>query len=100
MTSLTPRPPRHNRLPDLRRLPGLRRLLDRSRPLDRDRLLGRLPTLEYRQTSEEERLFDQASLARGLLVMLGVDQDSEYRLCREVAEHALGSVPDPAEIGL
>jgi hypothetical protein len=68
--------------------------------LDRARILDRLPPLEYRQTPEEERLFDQASLARVLLVMAKVDQESEYRLCREVAEHALGSVPDPGEIAL
>ena len=68
--------------------------------LDRGRMLDQLPPLEYRQTLEEERLFDQASLARVLLVMLGVDQESEYRLCREVAERALGSVPDPGEIAL
>jgi hypothetical protein len=68
--------------------------------LDRARMMDRLPPLEYRQTPEEERLFDQASLARVLLVMAAVDQESEYRLCREVAEQALGSVPDPGEIAL
>jgi hypothetical protein len=72
----------------------------RRRLLDRGRLLDRLPPLEYRQASEDERLFDQASLARVLLVMVGVDQESEYQLCREVAERALGSVPDPGEIAL
>lgn len=72
----------------------------RRRLLDRGRLLDRLAPLEYRQTAEEERLFDQASLARVLLVMMRVDQDGEYRLCRQVAERALGSVPDPSEITL
>ncbi len=72
----------------------------RRRQLDRGRLLDRLLPLEYRPASEDERLFDQASLARVLLVMVGVDQESEYQLCREVAERALGSVPDPGEIAL
>ena len=70
----------------------------RRRPLDRDRLLNRLGAVERRAAPDDERLFDQASLGRVLLLMVGVDQDNEYELCRQVAERALGSVPDPGEI--
>ena len=53
--------------------------------------------MEYHRGAEEEQLFEQASLAQSLLLMVKVDQEAEYVLCREVAEHALGSLPDLPE---
>ncbi|MGW0138121.1 hypothetical protein [Streptomyces calvus] len=76
-----------------RRLAGL--LPTRSRTADRAALLDRLPPVEHRPAADEDQLFEQASLARVLLLMAQVDQETEYQLCRRLAEHALGSVPDP-----
>ena len=61
-------------------------------------LLDRLPPVEHRPAADEDSLFEQASLARALLLLVKVDQDAEYLLCRQLAEHALGSVPDPGPI--
>lgn len=69
----------------------------RPRP-DRDRLLARLPPIEHHPRAEEERLLEQSGLARVLPLLAGVDQEAEYRLCRELAEHLLGEVPEPPEV--
>jgi hypothetical protein len=66
--------------------------------LDRERLVRRLPALEYHRAPDEQQLFDEASLPMSLPLMLKLDQEAEYLLCREVAEVALGSVPDPPEL--
>jgi hypothetical protein len=71
----------------------------RGRPeLDRERLVQRLPPVEYRRAADEQQLFDEASLPRSVPLMLKIDQEAEYLLCREVAERALGSVPDPDDL--
>jgi hypothetical protein len=72
----------------------------RKRPpsLDRDRLVGLLPPVGYRRAADEQHLFDEASLAASLPLMLKLDQETEYLLCREVAERALGSVPEPESL--
>lgn len=68
---------------------------DRSPGLDRERLVALLPEVEYRRAPDEQQLFDEASLPASLPLMLKLDQEAEYLLCREVAERALGSVPEP-----
>ncbi|MFF4500746.1 hypothetical protein [Streptomyces sp. NPDC001401] len=70
----------------------------RRRTADRAALLDRLAPVEHRPAADEEQLFEQAGLAQVLLLMVKVDQEAEYLLCRELAEHALGSVPDPGEV--
>jgi hypothetical protein len=70
-----------------------------ARPrLDRGELVRRLPPIEYRRAPDEQQLFDEASLPTSLPLMLELDQEAEYLLCREVAERALGSVPAPHEL--
>ncbi|MBB4711776.1 hypothetical protein [Streptomyces luteogriseus] len=99
MTRIVPRrlaPRRRDGAPTPGRLAGL--LPGRGRTLDRAALLDRLPTVESRPAADEKQLFEQAGLARVLLLMVKVDQESEYLLCRELAAHALGSVPDPGEV--
>ncbi|WP_406503500.1 hypothetical protein [Streptomyces sp. NBC_00212] len=64
---------------------------------DRAGLLDRLPPVEHKPAADEDQLFEQSSLARVLLLLVKVDQEAEYLLCRELAEHALGTVPDPGE---
>lgn len=91
-------------LPDRRagsapgRLAALSALLPgRHRTADHGGLLDRLPPVEHRPAADEDQLFEQASLARVLLLMAKVDQEAEYLLCRRLAEHALGTVPEPGE---
>ncbi|MFH9710365.1 hypothetical protein ACH4MW_19745 [Streptomyces luteogriseus] len=99
MTRIVPRrlaPRRRDGAPMPGRLAGL--LPRRGRTLDRAALLDRLPAVESRPAADEKQLFEQAGLARVLLLMVKVDQESEYLLCRELAAHALGSVPDPGEV--
>ncbi len=87
-------------IPSRERIAGWLHLPGRIDAVDRQRLLDRLPPIEFQPTRDEERLFDQASLARVLLLMVGADQESEYHLCRQVAQRALGRVPDPEEMPL
>ncbi|MEU9101653.1 hypothetical protein [Streptomyces sp. NPDC048361] len=79
--------------------PGrIARLLPRKHPVaDHAGLLDRLPPVEHKPAADEDQLFEQSSLARVLLLLVKVDQEAEYLLCRELAEHALGTVPDPGE---
>jgi hypothetical protein len=88
--------------PEPRPAPRLARLAAflprRLRPVDLDGLLDRLPPVEYRAAADDDRLFEQSSIAKVLLLMLHVNQESEYLLCRQLAEHALGSVPDPGNV--
>ncbi|GGT95224.1 hypothetical protein ACH4HG_24835 [Streptomyces coeruleorubidus] len=99
MTRIVPRrlaPGRQTGAPTTGRLAGL--LPGRGRTTDRAALLDRLPAVESRPAADEKQLFEQAGLARVLLLMAKVDQESEYLLCRRLAEHALGTVPDPGEV--
>ena len=99
MTRIVPRrlaPGRRTGAPTTGRLAGL--LPGRGRTTDRAALLDRLPAVESRPAADEKQLFEQAELARVLLLMAKVDQESEYLLCRRLAEHALGTVPDPGEV--
>ena len=74
------------------------RLPWRRRPVDPAPLLDRLPPVEYETAADEDKLFEQTSIARALLLMLKIDQESEYLICRRLAEHALGYVPEPADL--
>lgn len=77
----------------VRRVPSGRRP-----PLDRERLVARLPPAEYGRAPTEQQLFDEVSLPTSLPVVLRLDQEAEYLLCGEVAQRALGSVPDPDDL--
>ncbi|GAA2785384.1 MULTISPECIES: hypothetical protein [Nonomuraea] len=67
----------------------------RRRRLDRERLLDRLEPVTHRPQPDDQRLFEQSSIGRVLLLLVKVDQEQEYQLCRDVAERVLGHVPDP-----
>ncbi|WP_410631592.1 hypothetical protein [Amycolatopsis sp. cmx-4-83] len=54
--------------------------------------------MEYRRAPDEQQLFDEASLPASLPLMLKLDQETEYLLCREVAARALGYVPEPESL--
>jgi hypothetical protein len=66
----------------------------RTELLDRRELLDRLPAVEP-EADAGGREFEHASLGRALLNLVGLDQEREYALCRECAEHLLGQVPEP-----
>lgn len=63
--------------------------------LDRGSLVGHLSPIEYQPDADERQLFEQAGLGRVLPLLLGLDQDLEFALCRDVARHRLGTEPDP-----
>ena len=68
----------------------------RARRFDHAALLERLEPIEYKPDEEEGlRPFDQASLARVLLNLVDVNQETEHALCQRVAQHLLGEVPEP-----
>jgi hypothetical protein len=72
-----------------------------GRLVDRRRLLERLPAIELEADDDGgARDFEQASLARALLNLVQVDQEREYALCRSVAEHLLGEIPEPDDVEL
>ena len=77
-----------------RQLPRWRR---RSRP-DRYSLVGYLSPIDYEPDADERQLFEQAGLGRVLPLLLGLDQDLEFTLCRDVARHRLGVEPDPGAL--
>ncbi len=70
------------------------------RRFDHAALLKRLEPIEYRPDDDEERPFDHASLARVLLNLAGVNQETEHLLCQRVARHLLGQVPEPDDVEL
>lgn len=80
-------------------LPARRPRAGRRPTVDHGALLDRLPPVEHKPAPDADQLFEQASLARVLLLMVRADQEAAYRLCRDLAEHALGSVPEPGESG-
>ncbi len=79
-------------------LTRIRTAWTRPSSIDRERLVGLLPPVEHRRAPDEQRLFDEASLPVSLPLMLKLDQETEYLLCREVAQRALGSVPEPESL--
>jgi hypothetical protein len=62
----------------------------RSR-LDRAALLDRLAAIESDRADDEP--IAQASLARTLLTLVDVNQETEYLLCGRAARHLLGELP-------
>lgn len=63
----------------------------RSR-LDRQALLDRLPPIQL-DPADDDRI-EMPSLARMLLTLVEVDQETEFALCERVVRHLLGTRPD------
>jgi hypothetical protein len=73
----------------------------RGRLLDRGELLAKLPAIEFEPDDDAgDGDFDQASLARAVPALAQVDQEREHALCRSVAEHLLGEIPEPDDVEL
>jgi len=69
--------------------------------LDRTALLKLLEAVkpEKEQRGWEEQL-RRVSLQAALLHLAEIDHEHEYQLCRSVARHLLGEVPDPGQAEL
>ena len=66
---------------------------------DRTALLEDLDPIAY--DKDEDRGMEQLahlSLGNALLVLAEIDHGREYELCRSLAAHLLGSVPEPDDI--
>ncbi|GAA0276879.1 hypothetical protein [Cryptosporangium japonicum] len=63
---------------------------DREQSLDRARLLEHLAPLPYDPDRHDDDFGADVSLDRILLLLVGVDHESEYRLCLEAVSHLRG----------
>lgn len=64
--------------------------------LNKRALLERLPRIEYTKPENRDgERFDQVSLSGALLMLAEISHESEFGLCRSVAEHLLNEVPEP-----
>ena len=64
--------------------------------IDKHEWLGRLDQIAYSPTDEAEQVqFERMGMAGALLQLAKINPEQEYALCRELAEHLLGSVPEP-----
>ena len=63
--------------------------------------LQRLERIRFDAKAEpqEDRL-EQMSLAAALLALTDINHEREYALCRALAEHLLGRVPEPDDADL
>ncbi len=71
----------------------------RVKTLDRMKLLERLERIRHsKEADRDQDPLRQMSLAGVLLELAGINHEDEYKMCRAVAEHRLGTVPEPDEI--
>ncbi|HEX3657503.1 MAG TPA: hypothetical protein VHV55_17060 [Pirellulales bacterium] len=68
-----------------------------SRQLNRRRLLERLEAIKYEPEERKQDEFEQLSLANTLLGLAKINHEQEYEACRGVAQHVLGTVPEPSD---
>ena len=69
--------------------------------LDRKALLARLDPVG--QGDDDEQLMaelEQLNMAGSLLLLANINPEQEYNVCRAVAQHLLGVVHEPEDIGL
>ena len=69
--------------------------------LDREALLKKLPPVKYEKSEEKKSSFlEKMSLEKTLLALLEIDHEHEYELCKSVARHVLGYIPEPDDVDL
>jgi hypothetical protein len=68
--------------------------------LDKKDLLKHLEAVKYVKEDREQGQLEQMSLADALLALTEINHEREYLLCRTVAEHLLGQVPEPDDADL
>jgi hypothetical protein len=67
----------------------------------KQRCLAKLERIEPAEAKmEDDELFDQMKFEQSLLLLAKIDHEKEYELCRRVAMHLLGEIPDPEPIDL
>jgi len=71
-------------------------MADRTRWLERLREM-RVAEKDFEAT--EDAALTRVSLGSSLLALAQIDHEHEYALCRSVAEHLLGAVPEPEDVG-
>ncbi len=72
-----------------------------SRPLDRTALVQRLDPVRYEKKPDADRTqLEKMNLAGSLLDLAKINHESIYSLCRDVARHLLGEVPEPDDADL
>ncbi len=69
--------------------------------LDKKGIMDKLPALEYEKKDQsEDSMFEQMSLAKSVLKLAEIDHDTEYGLCRSVADRLLENVPEPENLDI
>jgi hypothetical protein len=64
-------------------------------------LLERLERVTYQPKPEEgDTEMDRTRLDSAVLHLARIDHDTEYLLCRAVAQHLMGSIPEPDDTEL
>ena len=68
--------------------------------LNKRELLKKLSCPEPEKAADkDEEQFRKLSMARALRALAQIDHEHEYQLCRKVADHVLGHVPEPDSAG-
>jgi hypothetical protein len=65
-------------------------------------MLGKLPRIVFEEGKEKQiRELNQINLADSLMMLADIDHEREYSMCKAVARHLLGQVPesDNADLG-
>ena len=72
-----------------------------TQTLSKMEMLEQLERIQYEPKVGEDTVeLSQMSLADSLLLLAELDHEREYALCRAVAQHLLGQVPEPDDIEL
>jgi hypothetical protein len=63
--------------------------------------LERLERIRYEEKEDlEEGSLEQMSLASSILALAEINHEREYDICRSLAQHLLGKVPEPDDADL
>ena len=67
--------------------------------LTRMQMLERLERITF-EDSKKDRADElgQVSIADSLLMLAELDHEREYKMCRDIAQHLLGKVPEPDDV--
>jgi len=72
-----------------------------SKTVDKMTLVKRLEAIRYQKKPDAERdQLEKMNLAGSLLDLAKISHDSIYVLCRDIARHLLGEVPEPDDADL
>jgi hypothetical protein len=67
--------------------------------LNKKELLDRLEPVELQEKEETaDSILEEMNLGASLLKLAEIDHESEYQLCRSIAERLLENVPEPDDL--